>query len=85
VSHFEAWTDKEIAKYHNRVRVLKQHNMETIESEELATRLLNRDRDDSDDRKVCLECAKWDKRCTVPRMMSIPTVLQRCDRFQTRG
>jgi len=58
--------------------------MTETDAKQLAERLLYRDRPDSgDDRKLCLECSNFDKRCKTPAAgyCTVPTVLQRCDGF----
>lgn len=79
------WTDAEIEVFTRRVAVLKK-GMPEMEAERLAEEMLNRDRPDSgDDRRICLECARFKKdRCTRG-MPALPTILQRCDWFALRG
>ena len=58
--------------------------MTEIESENLAERLLYRDRPGSgDDRRLCLECKSWQGKCVKPNggYCTVPTILQRCDGF----
>lgn len=87
------WTDEEIAKLKRRVDVLQKFALNEDEASDLASRLLQRDRDKSDDRRICLEC-KWLKvsYCNSPKKVSpcksfepCKTVLWRCDQFKLKG
>lgn len=79
------WDDTEITRFINRQNRLQKMGMTEMESERLAETLLYRDRPDSgDDRRLCLECKNWRKRCTTPAAgyCTVPTILQRCDGFK---
>ena len=81
------WTELEINKFLNRESKLIAIGMSKMDAENLAETLLYRDRPDSgDDRRLCLECANWAKRCTTPKRgyCTVPTQLQRCDGFTAR-
>ena len=78
------WTEPEIKRFLNRKLRLQKINMTEIDSENLAERLLHRDRPVSgDDRKLCLECSNWKGKCMKPSggYCTVPTLLQRCDGF----
>lgn len=81
----ERWTDLEIETFTRRVAVLKKGTSE-MDAERLATEMLYRDRPVSgDDRRLCLECARFAKgRCTRG-LVALPTILQRCDTFAAKG
>lgn len=88
------WTDEEIRRFQNRVKRLQSEGMTEVEAEELATRLLHRDRPDSgDDRRICLECVGLRGRvCAFASRLGLRTgheplrfILQRCDGFVLRG
>jgi len=78
------WTDAEISKFINRQNRLQKMGMTENESEQLAERLVYRDRDATDDRRLCLECQQWRGKCMKPNggFFVVPTVLQRCDGFK---
>lgn len=54
--HSDAWSDGEIVRFTERQARFERQGLPTSEAEELAERLLLRDRDPSDDRRLCLEC-----------------------------
>lgn len=81
------WIDTEITRFISRESKLIALGMTEMHAEQLAQTLLYRDRPESgDDRRLCLECANWKKRCTKPAAgyCSVPTVLQRCDGFVSK-
>lgn len=81
----ERWTDAEIETFTRRVAALKK-GMNEMEAEHLAEQLLYRDRPGSgDDRRLCLECARFQKGRCIRGLPALPTVLQRCDRFAAKG
>lgn len=56
------------------------------EAEHAAERLLYRDRDASDDRRVCFECKHLDgRKCKALRFEPVRVVLWRCDRFELKA
>ena len=80
----EPWTELEIKRFLNRQKRLEQIGMTEVNAENLAQRLLYRDRPDSgDDRRLCLECKNWRNKCLTPAAgyCTVPTQLQRCDGF----
>ena len=85
----EEWDDKEIETFMRRSARFLKMGMTEMESERLATEMLQRDRPVSgDDRRLCLECSGFDLKraaCKRPGMLALPTVLQRCDGFALRG
>ena len=78
------WNDSEIIRFINRQNRLQKIGISDMEAEQLAERLVYRDRDETDDRKLCLECKNWRGKCTTQKTgyCSIPTILQRCDGFK---
>jgi len=90
----DGWTDEEIERFGRRVIRLQREGLNEMEAEQLATRLLHRDRPGSgDDRRLCLECAGLRKTvCTFANRIGLRvgheplrTTLQRCDGFVRRG
>ena len=85
----EPWSEKEMQRFLNRQKRLQKTGMTEMDAQQLAERLLYRDRPDSgDDRRVCLECKHWRKaRCVTPAsgQCTVPTLLQRCDGFMAVG
>jgi hypothetical protein len=81
------WQEIEMKRFLNRKKKLIEVGLTENEAETMAEILLNRDRDSGDDRKLCLECASWAKRCTTPKRgyCTVPTMLQRCDGFTARS
>lgn len=77
------WTDSEINRFINRQNRLQKIGMTEMDAEKLAERLVYRDRDETDDRRLCLECKNWRGKCMKPNggYCTIPTMLQRCDGF----
>jgi len=85
-------SDLELKVFNGRVKILQQYDLNQVQAEELAWRLLNRDRDETDDRRVCLACAhlKGDycqerRACKVRGFQPCKTVLWRCDYFKQKG
>jgi len=94
--HSSAMTGREIDTMAERTSLFNRRGLPALEAELLADRLVTRDRDDFDTRKVCLECAHLSgragaMRCTqwqraglgqpgIPVGMEL--VLQRCDGFE---
>jgi len=85
-------SDHEIKVYNGRVKVLQQYDLNQLQAEELAWRLLQRDRDSTDDRRICLACSNLkDSYCQERRASKVrgfqpcKTVLWRCDYFKTKG
>ncbi len=85
---------KETSTLDNRTKLFMRHGLVTVQAEQLAFKLVDRDRD-LDDRKICLECGNLSRnggwRCGNWRTAGIgaPSVpddlvrqLQRCDGFK---
>ncbi len=88
----DPWTDSEIATWVRRKNVLMQFTYTELEAETMAERMLYRDRDTTDDRRSCLECAYLkgsycqNKYASVVRTFEpCKTVLWRCDYFWMKG
>lgn len=88
------WTDEEIQRFTRRVDRLQREGLSEMEAEQLATRLLHRDRPESgDDRRICLECKGLRGRvCDFAQSLGLRNgheplrfVLQRCDGFALKG
>ena len=80
----EPWSEKEMQRFLNRKKRLEKIGMNEMNAEQLAERLLYRDRPGSgDDRRVCLECKNWRNKCLAPQVgyCTVPTMLQRCSGF----
>ena len=87
------WTDVEIRRFQTRVVIFKRRGQSEREAEQLAERLLSRDRD-RDDRRMCIECANLRRgggclaasRGRIPgadrRLAPVQTVLARCEQFE---
>jgi hypothetical protein len=89
-----AWTDQEIERFGKRAARLQQEGLDEMEAEQLAQRMLYRDRPESgDDRRLCLECKGLTGRvCKFAERMGLKAgfeplrlTLQRCDAFVLRG
>ena len=84
--------DKAIATHDRRRKVFMAEGLSEDEAWDLAERMLNRDADPQDDRRVCFECKnhvakhctaykdRYGKPTTQPRF-----ILQRCDYFDLKG
>jgi hypothetical protein len=84
-------TEHEHKLYAARSRVFAKYTSELL-AEDLAWRLLLRDRDPADDRRICLACAHLkDDYCNERRASKVKgfqpckTVLWRCDFFKQKG
>lgn len=84
--------DKALATHERRRKVFMAEGMCEQEAWDLAERMLNRDADPLDDRRVCFECKHYMGRlCTKIRdrygkpTMQLRFVLQRCDYFDLKG
>jgi len=85
-------SDHEIKVFNGRVKALQQYELNQEQAEELAWRLLNRDRDQTDDRRICLACGHLNGSYCNNRLASkvksfqpCKTVLWRCDYFKAKG
>ncbi len=83
------WTDPEIKRFTRRFEALLERGLPESEAEELAERLLYRDRSGPHDtRRICLECKhlKGSSCRATHRKFEPPiNVLWRCDDFQIKG
>lgn len=79
-------SDREIEVFTKRVGAMVGFGLDEQEAEVLAERLLNRDRDPSDDRKVCFACdhLRHGVQCKALRFEPVRTVLWRCDYFKAK-
>lgn len=82
----QEWSEEEMRLFLRRVAAMVRAELNGTEAEVLAERLLNRDRDPSDDRKVCFACAhlRHGRRCKALKFEPVRTVLWRCDNFKAR-
>lgn len=81
------WNEPEIKRFTRRFEALQAHGLATSDAEDLAERLLYRDRDTSDTRRICLECKhlKGSSCRATHRKFEPPIqVLWRCDNFQIK-
>ena len=81
---YQFWTEPEMQKFMNRIKRLMKVGMNQNDADQLAERLLYRDRPGSgDDRRLCLECKHWRNKCLAPQVgyCTVPTMLQRCSGF----
>ena len=82
---------KEEATWKRRYDKLVSEGCDQDEAHELAARLMMRDRDPHDDRRICLECVFYaNKYCTKILHRWKPSqqlrfTLQRCDHFALKG
>ena len=94
----DPWSDAEIATWVRRKNTLELFTYTELEAEDLAERMLYRDRDTTDDRRICLECAyllndvRQSRHVCQNRYASVvrtfepcKTVLWRCDYFWMKG
>lgn len=81
------WSDEEIATFQRRfARLRKGFGINDLESEQLAERMLYRDRPDSgDDRRICAECKSLVGKNCKENITMVRTILWRCDKFAMRG
>lgn len=94
--HSPCWDDTEISTFTTRVMMFVRRGIGTTDADDLAERLVLRDRD-LDDRRMCLECLHLmtSRRCAAAalgklpdadrRLEPLPTILQRCEAFGLRG
>lgn len=82
----EGWSDREVLVFTRRVGAMVDFGLDEQEAEVVAERLLNRDRDPSDDRKVCFACEHLahGRKCKALRIEPVRTVLWRCDYFEPK-
>jgi len=91
------WSELEAKRFTRRVDAMHQaglwqddkgqwhEGISNQESEYAAERLLRRDRDPSDDRRVCFECGNLNgRKCKAMRFEPVRVVLWRCDKFELK-
>ncbi|WP_139330989.1 hypothetical protein [Sphaerotilus natans] len=77
--------DQEIGRLSERVAVLRRQGYSLADAEQIADRLLVRDRTGTDMR-ACVECARLiGRRCAGGEMVGPPHELRRCARFAARS
>jgi hypothetical protein len=83
--------ESEIKRYTKRMEVFMREGLDQEESELLAQRMYERDKERGD-RRVCFECERYDDRtthCTFYKdsktYRPLRFVLQRCDGFKLKG
>lgn len=93
--HAYPWDERAVGRFLARAKVFRRRGMNAQHSEELAERLHVRD-GDSDDRRLCLECAKLRESggCTAAvrgelartdqRHHPVVNILYRCEAFSLR-
>jgi hypothetical protein len=89
--HARGWNDAEIAAFTTRVTLFMRRGVSATDADDLAERLVLRDRD-GDDRRMCIECCHcWLGRCGNHRRARLHSadvgrdmvvMLQRCPGFQ---
>ncbi len=84
--------DKEIERFDKRMNVFMSEGLCREGAYDLASAMLERDRDPHDDRRVCFECTHYaGKACLKIKdklgkpQMPLRFVLQRCDFFKLKG
>ena len=79
------WTEKEVKRFLRREAVFTAEGFDGPEG--LAEQMLNRDRDTSDDRRLCFECSNLRGRTCAATSLApaLRFVLQRCDFFGLKG
>ena len=80
-SRMRRWGDREIYRFAFREALFRRRGLTSNEAEVLADRLALRDQE-SDDRRVCMECQhiRPQGRC-VHRQVVLNDILQRCSYF----
>jgi hypothetical protein len=83
---------KEIQRFDRRMETFRKEGLCNDQAYDLASAMLDRDRDPHDDRRVCFECENYvGKVCMKMRdklgkpQMPLRFVLQRCENFQLKG
>ncbi len=80
------WDDLEIQKFLKRSSKLIELGMSDMDAENMAEKLLYRDRPVSgDDRRICVECKHFRPRQCVKKLTPMNDLLHRCDFFVLRG
>lgn len=83
---------KEIQRFDRRMETFRKEGLCNDQAYDLASAMMDRDRDPHDDRRVCFECENYvGKVCMKMRdklgkpQMPLRFVLQRCENFQLKG
>ena len=83
---------KEIQRFDRRMETFRKEGLCNDQAYDLASAMLDRDRDPHDDRRVCFECENYvGKVCMKMKdklgkpQMPLRFVLQRCENFQLKG
>ena len=84
--------EKEIKRFDRRMETFRKEGLCNDQAYDLASAMMDRDRDPHDDRRVCFECSNYvAKVCMKMRdrmgkpMMPLRFMLQRCENFQLKG
>ena len=87
-----AMDEKMIQRHQKRMQIFIQEGLSPREALDLADRMHDRDRDPSDDRRLCFECAHYTARKTCSKLIRggkeqqpLRFVLQRCEWFTLRS
>ncbi len=83
---------KEIERFDRRMETFRKEGLCNDQAYDLASAMMDRDRDPHDDRRVCFECENYvGKVCMKMKdklgkpQMPLRFVLQRCENFQLKG
>ena len=80
--HDLPWGDRQIARFLFRMALFQRRGMAEDKAEAWADRLAARD-SDLDDRRICLECANFQRsRTCAKRLPTSPEQLMRCHGFE---
>ncbi|HEX5687374.1 MAG TPA: hypothetical protein VFY73_25440 [Ideonella sp.] len=94
--HAQPWDDATCARFVARVTLFLRRGLTASDADDLAERLVLRDRE-GDDRRMCLECSNLTEqgRCLAAwrralpgadrRLEPVQTILQRCECFHQKG
>jgi len=85
-------TEEEDKRFMRRKSVFVNEGLPEDDALDLAYSMLERDRDEFDDRRVCFECQNYiNKFCTKmfdnrsKKIIPLRFILQRCDLFELKG
>lgn len=83
---------KEIQRFDRRMETFRKEGLCNDQAYDLASAMMDRDRDPHDDRRVCHECSGYqNQRCVNitdrygKPSMPLRHILQRCEYFELRG
>jgi len=88
------WTEPELETFTKRYLTFVKEGLDGDEASDLAEKMLVRDFEGWDDRRVCFECKKYDsKNGTCPKIVDgkgrpqkpLRFILQRCEWFELKG